>query len=101
MAAACASTACTCLTYLRGRSTRTALLAAAAGIEDAGDDETLVRAADVLLAVLVPTEVPGLARQIATVLQAIRASLLYVDCNAVSPQTVRQIEHVVTAAGAR
>lgn len=89
------------LTCLRGRSARTAALAAAAGIEDAGDDETLVREADVLLAVLVPAEALGLARRIATALQSTGATLLYVDCNAVAPQTARQIEQVVTAAGAR
>lgn len=89
------------ITCLHGRSARTAARAAAAGIEDTGDDATLVQEADVLLAVLVPAEALGLARRIARALQATGATLLYVDCNAISPQTAQQIEQVVTAAGAR
>ena len=43
------------ITSLRGRSPRTAALAAAAGIEDVPDDGQLVAEADVLLAVLAPS----------------------------------------------
>jgi 3-hydroxyisobutyrate dehydrogenase-like beta-hydroxyacid dehydrogenase len=89
------------ITCLQGRSARTAALAAAAGIDDTGDDATLVHESDVLLAVLVPAEALGLARRIALALRTTGATLLYVDCNAISPQTARQIEQVVTAAGAR
>ncbi|MCC2666028.1 MAG: NAD(P)-dependent oxidoreductase, partial [Geminicoccaceae bacterium] len=42
------------VTCLGGRSARTRALAAAAGVEDLADDVALVRAADALLAILVP-----------------------------------------------
>jgi 3-hydroxyisobutyrate dehydrogenase-like beta-hydroxyacid dehydrogenase len=91
------------VTCLEGRSARTRALAAQAGLEDAGSDEALVREADMLLSVLVPSEALGLAERLA---QAIRATgkgeaLVYADLNAVAPQTARRIGEVVTAAGAR
>jgi 3-hydroxyisobutyrate dehydrogenase-like beta-hydroxyacid dehydrogenase len=88
-------------TCLQGRSARSAGLAAAAGIADAGDDATLVRETDALLAVLPPAEALRLAERMAAALQATGSDLLYVDCNAVAPQTVRQIAAVIAAAGGR
>lgn len=89
------------ITCLQGRSARTAGLAAAAGIVDAGDDETLVREADAILAVLVPSEARALATRLAAAMRATGATPLYVDCNAIAPQTVREIAAAVSAAGAR
>lgn len=89
------------ITCLRGRSARSAGLAAAAGIVDVGDDATLVQEADVLLAVLVPAEALRLAERLAAALHGRGADLLYVDCNAVAPGTVQRIGATLTAAGAR
>ena len=89
------------ITCLRGRSARTAALAGAAGIEDVADDETLVREAGVLLSVLVPAEAQRLAERVAAALRVTGADLLFVECNAIAPQTVRAIAQVVAAAGAR
>ncbi len=89
------------VTCLRGRSPRTVALAAAAGIEDVGDDLTLVREADVLLSVLVPAEAAALAKRIAAAVTATKAELLYVDCNAIAPQTATKIASTISAAGAR
>jgi L-threonate 2-dehydrogenase len=86
---------------LQGRSASTAKRAAAAGIVDVGDDVTLVREADILLSVLVPAEAFGLAERLAAARRASGSDLLYVDCNAVAPQTVQRIGAVVTAAGGR
>ena len=44
------------VTPLAGRSARTRALAAAAGIEDLGDEVAVVRAAVALLAILVPAQ---------------------------------------------
>lgn len=89
------------LTCLHGRSPRTAALAREAGIEAVPDLSTLVREADVLLSILPPARAVDLAHQVASALQASGASLTYVDCNAVSPRTAREVASVVSAAGVR
>lgn len=89
------------LTCLAGRSERTRMLAQKAGFEDTPDLETLVRSVDMLLCILVPSEALGVARKVADAVRATGADLLYVDCNAVSPQTTREIGRVIEAAGAR
>ena len=89
------------ITCLRGRSARTAALSAAAGIVDVSDDAALVREADVALAILVPDQARAMANRIAAAVRATGAELLYADCNAVAPQTTREIGAVLAAAGAR
>jgi 3-hydroxyisobutyrate dehydrogenase-like beta-hydroxyacid dehydrogenase len=89
------------ITSLEGRSARTVALAAEAGIEGVPDDATLVREADVLLAVLVPAAAPSLGERIAGALEATGASLLYADLNAISPRTVQGIGRRLAGAGAR
>jgi L-threonate 2-dehydrogenase len=95
------------ITCLAGRSPRTRALAAAAGIEDTGSDDALVREADVLLSVLVPAEALALAERLAPAIRATAQSredsrpLVYADLNAIAPQTARRIGEVVTGAGAR
>ena len=89
------------ITCLEGRSARSRALAKQAGIEAVPDDETLVREADVLLSILVPSEARALAERLAAALRRTHANLLYVDCNAIAPQTVRAIAGLVEPAGAR
>src|SRR5579885_144157 len=71
------------ITCLRGRSARTATLAARAGIDDGADDATLVREADLVLAILVPAQALALAERIAVAVRGTGAGLLYADCNAI------------------
>jgi 3-hydroxyisobutyrate dehydrogenase-like beta-hydroxyacid dehydrogenase len=61
----------------------------------------LVGEADILLSILVPAEAMTLAERIARAVRTTRADLLYVECNAIAPQTARQIAEVLEAAGAR
>jgi 3-hydroxyisobutyrate dehydrogenase-like beta-hydroxyacid dehydrogenase len=89
------------ISQLDGRSERTRALAAAAGIEEVPDDAALVREADMLLSILVPAEAQGLAERIARALRRTGATPLYVDCNAIAPQTARHIAEIVEGAGAR
>jgi 3-hydroxyisobutyrate dehydrogenase-like beta-hydroxyacid dehydrogenase len=89
------------ITCLRGRSARTAALAAEAGIEDVPDDQTLVREADMILSILAPSAAGEVAERVAAALRATHADLCYVECNAISPQTTRRIGARLTAAGAR
>jgi 3-hydroxyisobutyrate dehydrogenase-like beta-hydroxyacid dehydrogenase len=87
------------ITQLDGRSERTRALAAQAGIEGVGDDDALVRAADILLSILVPAEAVALAERIARAVRRTGATPLYVDCNAIAPQTTRQVAEIVEGAG--
>ena len=89
------------ITRLDGRSRRTRALAAQAGIEDVADDDALVREADMLLSILVPAEAVTLAERIARALHGTGAKPLYVECNAIAPETTRQIAEIVEGAGAR
>jgi len=89
------------VTRLHGRSARTRALAAGAGVEEVADDAALVREADLLLSILVPAQAMALAERVAEAVRASAADLLYVECNAIAPQTTRRIGEVVEAAGAR
>ncbi len=89
------------ITCLAGRSARTRALAAEAGIEDLADDAALVRAADALLSILVPAQAEALAARIGKAARASGSDLLYVDCNAIAPETARRVGAIVEAAGAR
>ena len=88
------------ITSLEGRSERTRGLAQRAGIDDVGSDDVLVAQADVLLSILVPSEAEALATRIAAAVSRVGTTLVYVDCNAIAPQTVRRIGEHVTLAGA-
>jgi 3-hydroxyisobutyrate dehydrogenase-like beta-hydroxyacid dehydrogenase len=89
------------ITCLEGRSARTVALAEKAGVEAVPDDDALVRAADLLLTILVPAQAEHLARRMAAALARTGKDLVYVDCNAIAPQTARRIGALVEAAGAR
>ncbi len=89
----------TVLTSLQGRSERSRTLAKKAGIEDVSTLEDLVRQVDILLGILVPASALDVARDVATAIGATDSTLLYVDCNAIAPQTVRAIGETIMAAG--
>ena len=80
-----------------GRSTATRSRALEIGLEEAGTLAALVRASRVILSVVPPHGALALARAVA----ALGFRGLYVDANAVAPDTARQIGRVVEAAGAR
>ncbi len=88
------------LTTLQGRSPRTVALATRAGITDVGDDATLVRESDFLLSVLVPAQAYAFAERMATAMGAIDNTLLFADCNAISPRTALSIERLLREVGA-
>ena len=88
------------ISRLDGRSQRTRALAERAGIEAVADDAALVRAAELVLAIVVPAAAVALAERIARAMAASGAKPLYVDCNAVAPQTARRIAGIIESAGA-
>jgi 3-hydroxyisobutyrate dehydrogenase-like beta-hydroxyacid dehydrogenase len=89
-----------------GRSPASAARAAAAGLTAAssGGLAGLVRAADVIISVCPPHAAVGLARQVARELAPLGGVAafggIYVDANAVSPATAREIAGIVEAGGA-
>ncbi|HYB43266.1 MAG TPA: DUF1932 domain-containing protein [Candidatus Methylomirabilis sp.] len=80
-----------------GRGAATRSRAAEAGLEDAGSLAAVVRASRVILSVVPPHGALALARTIA----GLGFRGLYVDGNAVAPETSREIGRLVEAAGAR
>ncbi|MBX3000740.1 MAG: NAD(P)-dependent oxidoreductase [Caldilineaceae bacterium] len=86
---------------LDGRSPRTKALAQQAHLEDLGSVEAVVSEADAILSILVPAEAERAATAVATAMQQRGASLLYADCNAISPATTRLIGERIEAAGGR
>lgn len=86
---------------LGDRSERTRRLAAQADIEDVSDYAGLVKAADAILCILVPAEAQATAQRVADALKTTGRSLLYADCNAIAPRTVRRIGGIIGSAGGR
>lgn len=89
------------ITSLQGRSRRTRDLAVNAGIELMADDFTLVDAADMLLSIVVPAAAETLAMSLAPAIREVGNELVYVDCNAISPETSQRLGALVERAGAR
>ena len=86
------------VTSLAGRGAASAARAKAAGMR-AVEDTTLGEA-EAILSIVPPGNALELAERLAPVLRAAPRKPLYVDCNAVSPDTVRHIAAVVQATGA-
>jgi putative dehydrogenase len=85
-------------TSLAGRSAATLARAAVAGMTDASDTE--LAQADFILSIVPPGEALALAERLARAMRAQARKPVYVDCNAVSPQTVLRIDRVVRESGA-
>lgn len=86
-------------TCLRGRSKQTKERARETGIQDLANYEELVIQSDLLLSILVPAEAEKTAGEVAQALEQTGESTVYVDCNAVAPQTARNIEQIIIATG--
>jgi putative dehydrogenase len=77
------------LTSLQGRSQDTLARAKASGIVDAGDEE--IAASDFILSILPPGDALALAERFAPALKASNSKPIYVDCNAINPDTVDRV----------
>ena len=85
----------TVLTCLEGRSARTRDLAERDRLEVAPTLADLVLASDVILSIVPPASALDVARAVTAAIRATGARPLYVDCNAVSPSTVRAVAATV------
>ncbi len=88
------------ITCLRDRSQRTRELAERAGIEDVPTYPQFVTEADLILSIMVPAQAKSAAIMVAEALQQVdNTTLTYADCNAIAPQTVRELGDIITAVG--
>jgi len=88
-------------TLLSGRSAGSAERARAAGMKPAADERALLEGADFFLAILPPSEVENLAHRLAPALAALPEKPIYVDCNAISPQTATRVAAIIEPTGAK
>ncbi len=87
----------TVLTALAGRSAASSERARAAGMSAVSERE--LAEADFLLSIMPPGEALALARRLTPVLTAANKKPTYVECNAVSPQTMLKIADVIDKTG--
>lgn len=87
----------TVLTSLEGRSEASAARAEAAGMQDASWAD--IAAADIILSIVPPGEAMALAQRLAPLLGTANKKPVYVDCNAISPDTVKEISQVIDKTG--
>jgi 3-hydroxyisobutyrate dehydrogenase-like beta-hydroxyacid dehydrogenase len=88
-------------TLLSGRSAASAERARAAGMKSAADEKALLDGADFFLSILPPGEAETLARQMAPALYDLTKKPVYVDCNAISPQTAARVAAIIEPTGAK
>jgi 3-hydroxyisobutyrate dehydrogenase-like beta-hydroxyacid dehydrogenase len=89
------------ITQLGGRSPDSVARAKRVGMVALPGLDDVVREADVFLSILPPSRAVELADSVAASLSRTGAGLLYADCNAVAPGTVRRIGAILTGAGGR
>ena len=87
-------------TLLSGRSAESAARARAASMQPMADEKALLDGADFFLSILPPDQVENLARRLAPALSALPKKPIYVDCNAISPQTAERVAAIVAPTGA-
>src|SRR5215471_17228540 len=78
------------ITSLAGRSAASGKRAERAGMVAASSDDEIVTA-DILLSVVPPKDAAGLAARLKPAIARAAKKPIYVDCNAVAPQTAAEI----------
>ncbi|HEX5278605.1 MAG TPA: DUF1932 domain-containing protein [Micropepsaceae bacterium] len=85
------------LTSLSGRSPESASRARAAGMTDVPPSE--LAQADILLSIVPPGCAHALAKELAAEFASAAHKPLYVDCNAINPQTAARVADIIRAGG--
>lgn len=87
------------ITCLAGRSQRTKELAEEGNFRIVETMDDLVNEADLILSILVPGRAKELVNEVAESLNRTGATTYFADCNAVSPDTAKEISKTINAAG--
>ena len=87
------------ITCLAGRSQRTKKLAEEGNFRIVETMDDLVNEADLILSILVPGRAKELVNEVAESLNRTGATTYFADCNAVSPDTAKEISKTINAAG--
>ncbi|MDO8432024.1 MAG: DUF1932 domain-containing protein [Candidatus Binatus sp.] len=88
------------ITTLKGRSSASVERVARASLEIIDDDDALVREADFILSIVPPGQAETVASRLLASLKAPRKAT-FVECNAISPATMRRIAESLAAARCR
>ncbi len=89
------------ITTLRGRSAASVERVRRAGLEVADDDSVLVREAEFILSIVPPGVAAEVAERFREPLRRAAQKPTYVECNAISPATVRRIGTLLADTGCR
>jgi len=87
------------ITSLAGRSAASGKRAERAGMVAASSDDEIVTA-DIILSVVPPKDAAGLAQRLKPAIARAAKKPIYVDCNAVAPQTAVEIGTILDGTGA-
>lgn len=88
------------ITCLLGRGEHTCSLSRQAGLREVDSLDDVVLQADMILSILPPAAAEEQANAVATAMRNTGKTPVYVDCNAISPQTAQRVARIVTDAGA-
>jgi putative dehydrogenase len=89
----------TVITSLAGRSAASAARAQKAGAIPVSTDDEFVAQAGTILSIVPPGDAVALAERLAPTITKATRKPVYVDCNAISPQTAEQIGAVLAGTG--
>jgi 3-hydroxyisobutyrate dehydrogenase-like beta-hydroxyacid dehydrogenase len=89
------------ITSLAGRSAASATRAKAAGIIAVGSDDELAMQADFILSIVPPGDAVALAERLRPALKKAARKPVYMDCNAVAPETAERIGAIIAETGCR
>jgi 3-hydroxyisobutyrate dehydrogenase-like beta-hydroxyacid dehydrogenase len=89
------------ITSLAGRSAASAKRAQAAGFVAVGSDDELVMQANFILSIVPPGDAVGLAERLRPALKEVARKPIYMDCNAVAPETAERIGAIIAETGSR
>ena len=88
-------------TALEKRSERSKTLASQADLIDVGSIDRLTECCDVILSIMNPGAALEFGAELARAMARTQCRPLFVDCNAIAPVTVQEIEAKIIAAGGR
>src|SRR6188474_892400 len=89
----------TVITQLAGRSAASAARAEKAGAIPVSTDDEFAAQSDTILSIVPPGDAVALAERLAPAIKRAGRKIVYVDCNAVSPQTAERIGEALKDSG--